>query len=99
MEQGEDEATNESRVRAKSQLCGFNPCSCNQVYKTCNFNHKEDEIKMVLEELKPDILCLTETWLDEYNPKQTLELPDYKLYERIEVKVSSSFTERVMVGA
>ena len=47
-----------------------------------SINNKEDEIKMVLEELKPDILCLTETWMDESNPKQTLELPDYKVIRK-----------------
>lgn len=45
-------------------------------------NHKEEEIKTVLEELKPDILCLTETWMDESNPKQTLETQDYKVIRK-----------------
>ena len=44
-----------------------------------SINHKEDDIKEVLEELKPDILCLTETWMDTSNPKQTLETEDYKV--------------------
>ena len=47
-----------------------------------SINYKEEEIKTILEELKPDILCLTETWMDESNPKQTLETHDYKVLRK-----------------
>ena len=47
-----------------------------------SINQKIEEILTVLEELKPDILCLTETWMDSSNPKQTLETKDYKVLRK-----------------
>ena len=53
------------------------------IHMNCrSINHKEDEIKMVLDELKPDILCLTETWMDTSNPKQTFESQGYKVLRK-----------------
>jgi hypothetical protein len=53
------------------------------IHMNCrSINHKEDEIKMILEQLKPDILCLTETWMDASNPKQTFETQGYKVLRK-----------------
>lgn len=53
------------------------------IHMNCrSVNHKEEEILTILEELKPDILCLSETWMDDSNPKQTFENQDYRILRK-----------------
>ena len=40
---------------------------------------KIDEIQLLLKELKPDLLCITETWLNYNNPDTEVEVTDYKV--------------------
>ena len=45
-------------------------------------NGKLDQIGHILHTVKPDILVLTETWLDSSNPKGTLKFGGYKQFRR-----------------
>ena len=47
-------------------------------YNCRSANGKLDEIQSILHKAQPAILILTETWLDESNPKGTLAFKGYK---------------------
>jgi exonuclease III len=50
----------------------------NNIRSICN----KFEFKLVINELKPDIICLTETWLDNTVTDTEVELNGYKLYRK-----------------
>ena len=44
--------------------------------------NKQDEFQLLCQQLKPDIICVTETWMDEHIPKQSLTPPGYKVLRK-----------------
>ena len=43
---------------------------------------KFDEFKLIINELKPDIICMTETWLNSTVTDKEIELTNYCLYRK-----------------
>ena len=58
--------------------------SCNDTLKVLYYNarsivHKIDELRSNCLLYKPDIVCVTETWLDSVIENSELSIPDYEL--------------------
>ena len=62
------------------------------IHMNCrSLTNKEEELQFIVDDVNPDIICLTETWLDESIPQQAL-IPDG--YSVIRKDRSESFKQK-----